>query len=115
MTKGMQAMRQAILASLYRHLQENYTGAFPPESFTKKTLSVRDVDALLAFKSEPYLIELRNAIERLDKGTYGVCVYCKERINHRALILDPARRVCPECEKQLAHSHMIDFEPEGIP
>lgn len=114
MVKGKQAMRQAILSSLYEQLQENYTVLYPRETFIKGKLSLHELDALLAFKSEPRLVELRNAIDRLEHGTFGVCIYCKGRISQHVLVSDPARRICPQCERELNHAPVSHFDSNAV-
>lgn len=114
MVKGKQAMRQAILSSLYEQLQENYTVVYPRETFIKGNLSLHELDALLAFKSEPRLVELRNAIDRLEHGTFGVCIHCKGGISQHLLVSDPARRVCPQCERELSHQAVSRLDSNAM-
>jgi len=39
------------------------------------------------------------ALNRIDKGTYGVCRYCEKPIDERRLIARPASSSCIPCKK----------------
>ncbi|MER3523507.1 MAG: hypothetical protein C4326_05410 [Ignavibacteria bacterium] len=99
MTKSKRVMRRAILSKLVDHLREHYA-EFPGDEMVQGDLSLHDLDALLAFKSDPELEELRNALVRLEKGTYGICLSCKRSISQEVLDNDPTQRVCSMCEQK---------------
>ena len=40
-----------------------------------------------------------NALLRIEKGTYGLCVRCKKEISFQRLDFDPAILTCIECAK----------------
>jgi RNA polymerase-binding transcription factor DksA len=96
-------MRRVILTKLFDHLDEHYTTIWPREMFIDGMLSAHQIDAAIAFKSDPRLEELRNALDRLEDGTYGICISCKGNINQAILDNDPAQRVCEACEVEISH------------
>lgn len=102
-------MRRAILCCLYEHLTQTYKVDCPREEFLGGELSLHQIDAILAFKSDPRLNELRHAIDRLDEGSYGVCIGCKGEIGQEVLDRDPARLMCAECEKVFDHPTLPSF------
>ncbi len=104
MKKSKRSMRYLILSRLYEHLDETYGIEWPRDSFVSGRLTLHDLDALLAFKSDPKIEELRNALDRLESGTYGVCIGCKGRISQELLDADPAHRFCLDCEQQFSHA-----------
>jgi RNA polymerase-binding transcription factor DksA len=106
MKKSKRAMRRAILSRLFENLQEHYALDYPREWFVDGQLSLHEIDAILAFKGEASLDELRQALDRLEEGTFGICISCKGEISQHDLDLDPVQRICMECEKQLTH-HML--------
>jgi hypothetical protein len=103
MKKSKRSMRYLILSRLFDHLDEAYGLDWGRDSFVSGRQSLRDVDALLAFKSDPKIEELRSALDRLENGTYGVCIGCKSRISQELLDADPAHRFCLDCEQQFSH------------
>jgi RNA polymerase-binding transcription factor DksA len=97
-------MRRVILSNLFDHLQEHYTTGWSKEMFVDGQLSIHQIDAAIAFKSDQRLVELRNALDRLEGGTYGVCISCKGAISQAILDSDPAQRVCAACEEEISHT-----------
>ncbi|HXG01104.1 MAG TPA: hypothetical protein VNL69_09960 [Bacteroidota bacterium] len=112
MTKSKRVMRRLILSRLYEHLQREYDEMYPREMFESGEIALHDLDALLAFKSDPYLEELRHALDRLESGTYGVCLSCKGPISQDALDRDPTQRICTLCEEKFV-AHYRDV-PQAV-
>lgn len=104
MKKSKRLMRRAILARLFDHLQQEYSLNWSRERVMDDELSEHQLDALLAFKSDRRIDELRLALNRLSDGTYGVCLYCKKSIPQDALDFDPAQRICPACEEKITRA-----------
>ncbi len=105
-----QGRRCAILCALFEHLHETYGVDLSREIFADGKLSLHQLDALLAFKSDARVEELRCALERLDEGVYGDCIRCHQRISDELLNEDPARRVCIACEEEFSHSELHESD-----
>lgn len=105
MKKSKRVMRRAILSRLFDTLQEHYAIDYTRDWFVN--LSLHEIDAILAFKSETTLDELRQALDRLEEGRFGICISCKEELSSQTLNDDPARRICSNCENTLAHHGII--------
>lgn len=103
MKKSKRMVRRQILSRLYDFLQDQYSIFYPRETFLNGELPIHDLDALLAFKSDSQLDELRRALDRLEDGTYGICLSCKIPIAQETLDRDPAQRICNACEKKFLH------------
>jgi len=56
-------------------------------------LRIRDREAKLTRK-------IRDALERLEGGTFGICEECGEEIPLRRLMARPVTTLCIECKKQ---------------
>jgi len=95
------AKRRVILASLFEYLKLNYDFERPAEGVDSGQLTDHEVDVALAYKSDSRLGELRQALERVENGTYGVCIRCKRALTGTELAADPAKRMCPTCEASL--------------
>ena len=104
MIKSKRAVKRAILYKLYEHLQETYGIDWTPELFTNGTLSLSQIDALLAFKHDGMIDELWSALTRLDGGEYGLCIRCKKEVSEDLLEKDPTRRICRDCEVEFSHA-----------
>lgn len=56
---------------------------------------------LHASQGTDYLMALDEALRRVDKGTYGVCEECNEKIPVRRLEAFLAARLCIKCQSKL--------------
>jgi hypothetical protein len=97
-------MRRSILSLLLDRLRATYELELPELSRGIDELSMYELKALLCFRSDSKLDELRGALTRLDNGRFGICIGCKKRIDWSLLLSDPGRRVCPDCEGELRTS-----------
>lgn len=50
---------------------------------------------------EDSLRDVRSALDRLNKGTYGVCKYCGKPIDERRLLARPASSACVHCKETI--------------
>jgi hypothetical protein len=112
--KSSRHMRQVILGRLYTHLDECYSISLSEEFPTEGHVSLHQIDAILAFKSDPQLDELRAALERLEEGTFGLCLSCKEQIDDNLMDADPMRRMCERCERVYSHV-VLKYEGSALP
>jgi DnaK suppressor protein len=47
------------------------------------------------------LRDIESALERIEKGTYGVCKYCGNKIDERRLLARPASSACVTCKETI--------------
>lgn len=50
---------------------------------------------------EKTLRDINNALDRIAKGTYGICKYCGEPINEKRLLARPVASACVKCKTKL--------------
>ena len=50
---------------------------------------------------ESTLRDINNALDRIEKGTYGICKYCGRPINKKRLLARPVASACVECKTKL--------------
>jgi len=50
---------------------------------------------------EDTLRDIENTLKRIEKGTYGICKYCKKDINEKRLLARPVASSCVDCKKKL--------------
>ena len=98
MQKDTRHFHRIILRKLYTHLRKNYSIRVSKTPPLEGRRSLRYADTLLAFRSDATLEQLRAALDRLEEGTFGVCLACKENIDAGWLDTDPTRRMCERCE-----------------
>ena len=82
--------RDIILARITAILEHTYHESLPD-------VTVHTVTARLAFKADPELNELRLALERIERGEYGNCIFCKQDIPLAMLTAQPTAHFCDRC------------------
>jgi RNA polymerase-binding transcription factor DksA len=107
-------MRTLVLSRMFELLDQTYGIEMDREEFVGERVSLHEIDALLAFKSDPHLDELRGALERIDDGSYGVCIGCKTAIDQRLLNEEPARRICAKCEREYNRPSSVSMEAHSL-
>jgi DnaK suppressor protein len=50
---------------------------------------------------ESALRDVNKTLERIAKGTYGICKYCGKEIDAKRLLARPTSSACVECKKRL--------------
>lgn len=115
MKKSKRIIRHQILSKLYARLREDYEFEWTEDAFVDGHLSLMQIDGLLAFKSDGQLEELRQALERLESGTFGKCLACKGDIGSELLEADPTQRMCAHCEEQFSHIVIRRYVTPALP
>jgi len=100
MRRSKRTRRRTVLKRMFDLLERSYGISLGGEAID--VVSMHEIDALLSFKTEPRLDELRGALDRIDDGTFGVCISCKGVISEELLDADPARRMCSACEREFS-------------
>src|SRR5512145_487897 len=59
----------------------------------ERELAIRNLD-----RETQLLRNVRNALRRIDEGTYGVCLHCEEDINPKRLNAVPWAPFCISCQ-----------------
>jgi RNA polymerase-binding transcription factor len=60
----------------------------------------REIDYTLGENSGHVLEAIDAALKRIDEGTYGTCVSCKEQIRHERLETTPWAALCIDCKRR---------------
>jgi RNA polymerase-binding protein DksA len=50
---------------------------------------------------ESTLRDIDNALDRIKKGSYGICKYCKKEIGEKRLLARPVANTCISCKTKL--------------
>jgi RNA polymerase-binding transcription factor DksA len=110
MRRSRRAMRRVVLCRMFDLLEQTYGIDVNRDEFIDDCAPIHEIDAALAFKSDPRLEELRGALERIEDGSFGVCIGCKSSIDQRLLDEEPARRMCEKCEQEYNRSSSVYME-----
>ncbi len=73
------------------------------ESDRNFTLRIRDRERKLIGK-------IKEALDRIENGTYGICEECGEEISEQRLMARPVTTMCIECKKRQEREEKIRGE-----
>ncbi len=73
----------------------------PDRTDLARSYDLRQRDSALESWAERNLTEIEQALERLDKGTYGFCENCGEPISAERLKALPQATMCMKCKSKL--------------
>jgi len=93
------ALRQNYHQSLHEVLNELRMRSIvaQPDPTPEKVFSVILQTHLLPYESVPAASQLRDAIQRMLRGKYGLCIRCGKEISVEVLLNDPAQPFCTLC------------------
>lgn len=70
----------------------------------------RELNLLISDRDREKLIQIEEAIKRIDEGTYGTCVECESPIPKERLKIMPFARLCVSCQAEIEKSKTIEKE-----
>jgi len=87
------------------HVSGDYDATYP-EYGSKDDENAQEVaqyttNKPLEISLEKGLRDVKQSLQRLEKGTYGVCKYCKEAIGEKRLQARATSSACVSCKKTL--------------
>ena len=94
MTGHSPDIREIILGHIATILEREYRD--PVTDLSEDALTAK-----MAFKADPRLNELRLALERMKRGEYGRCIFCKGAIAEELLSRNPTAHFCEQCAGML--------------
>lgn len=62
-----------------------------------------EADLSVEHTLEDRLVQTNKALERMDKGTYGICTNCGQAIPKERLEIKPEADLCMKCEAEEKH------------
>lgn len=86
-----------------KDIKDNYETVFPQygSDYDENALEVSDYETNLALEHrlELDLAQINAALEKIKKGTYGICENCHQEIEIRRLEAFPEARFCLKCKE----------------
>lgn len=87
----------------FPYLMEETKAIEPSVSLGRLTrmeaISEKGVNEYVLSENRKKLERLRNALDRIHKGTYGICIKCNKEIPAGRLQIVPEALVCVSCRK----------------
>jgi len=87
------------------HNPNDYDANFPQlgdkEDENANEVAIYSDNLTLERTLEKSLRDVKNALKRIENGTYGICKYCKHEISKERLEARPTSSACIDCKKAL--------------
>jgi len=88
-----------------QHVAGDYDATFPEygdkEDENAQEVAQYTTNKPLEIALESELRDVGKSLDRLKKGDYGVCKYCKKPIDEKRLLARPTSGACVSCKKTL--------------
>jgi DnaK suppressor protein len=97
----LRAKEEELMDRLRDHRDEMVAERIPDDQYglaSRTLLEDMTVDSLQ--REQQLLGEIRNALQRMEEGEYGVCESCGAQISRRRLQALPWARYCLECAER---------------
>jgi DnaK suppressor protein len=76
------------------------TESFPDPTDRASMESDRNFELRIRDRERKLIAKIKDALERLEMGTYGICEECGEDISEKRLKARPVTTLCIECKKK---------------
>lgn len=87
------------------HVSDDFDSTFPEygDKEDENAAEVAEYSARLPLEQalEKQLRDVKQSLERIKKGTYGTCKYCKKTIEEKRLAIRPTSSACVSCKKAI--------------
>jgi DnaK suppressor protein len=91
------------------NLDEQVMGSPGDEADVSVLDTSADYFSKLANSHQRELIEIREAVDRMHRGVYGVCESCEQPISVERLKKMPAARLCIDCQAQVERAFFTSY------
>ena len=85
---------QEKLQNIKRDISQSHTADWPDQAQDRENDEVLNQ---LGLKSEQEIIDIKAALDRLEKGVYGHCLECGKSIAMARLDIKPEAKFCTYC------------------
>ena len=94
-----------VFAKRNKNIKDDFKTIFPDfgDKDDENAAEVAAYSDNLSFEQnlEVTLRDVNKALERIEKGEYGICHYCGKVIDKERLLIRPESSACVECKKKL--------------
>lgn len=102
--KRLLKMRENILNKAKKLKEDSYNlGTDGIQDMADAASNTYNADILMSISDNDLTIlkDIDNSLDKLGKGTYGICEECEEKISEKRLEANPVARYCITCKRQM--------------
>jgi DnaK suppressor protein len=106
--------KQAELAQVLRNreaiaIEKSADALDEVQHAAERELAIRNLD-----RESGLLRQVRGALQRIEEGSYGVCLHCEEEINPKRLHAVPWAEYCISCQEVVDRQRQSEDYTEGF-
>ena len=96
----LEEMSRDLLSGAEKTIHEmtDHTSNYPDPTDRASAESDRSFELRIRDRERKLLAKIKEAIERIDEGSYGVCDECGDEISTKRLNARPVTTLCIECK-----------------
>jgi len=102
--KRLLKMRENILNKAKKLKEDSYNlGTDGIQDMADAASNTYNADILMSISDNDLTLlkDIDNSLDKLNKGTYGICEECEEKISEKRLEANPVARYCITCKRQM--------------
>ncbi len=80
---------------------------FPDPTDRASLESDRNFELRIRDRERKLIMKIREALERIDEGVFGICEHCEEEIGEARLKARPVTTLCIECKTEQERQEKI--------
>ena len=70
----------------------------------------RELNLLISDREREKLLQIEDAIKRIDEGSYGICEECESTIPKERLLIMPFAGLCVSCQAEMEKNLTVEKE-----
>ena len=82
-------------------MRQDSNGVFPDPTDRASLESDRNFLLRIKDRERKLIMKVKEALDRIDHGTFGICESCGKSISEKRLIARPVTTLCIECKTEL--------------
>ncbi len=88
-------------------MRQDSEGDFPDPTDRASLESDRNFLLRIKDRERKLILKVKEALDRIDNGTFGVCESCGKSISEKRLMVRPVTTLCIECKTEGEHQERI--------
>jgi DnaK suppressor protein len=102
--KRLLKMREDILNKAKKLKEDSYSlGTDGIQDMADAASNTYTADILMSISDNDLTLlkDIDSSLDKIEKGTYGICEECEEKISEKRLEANPVARYCITCKRQM--------------
>jgi DnaK suppressor protein len=89
-------------------MRQDSNGDFPDPTDRASLESDRNFLLRIKDRERKLITKVKEALDRIDNGTFGICESCGRSISEKRLMVRPVTTLCIECKTEGEHQERIE-------